>query len=356
MPDSTATGLVQRTVVKLNSSEMLVSDARRFFSLAGVDFTEAGKQLFLNDRSGQLMVRATLQDLDIIEQAVQVLNTPPPQVTIEVKFCEMTTDDARALGLDWVLGGEFTNTLNRADSRKTNFQATGILTDSQCRVVLQALEKRKGVNILTAPKLTTLSGRPAQMKTVQVRYVVTDLDWSNLGVNGALRTNGTVQAQPITNGTLQAQPIAEPFELGPVLDVVPYVLADGFTIQMTLIPTLTEFLGYDLDNGNRRETVTMPDGRKEIVTVPNQPCPIFRKRQMVSSAIVRDGQTVVLFAGSEQFFSNPTKNEPLRKGTKLPDNSPKTNLLIFVTPTLIDSAGNRIHEPEEIPPGVPPQK
>ena len=37
--------------------------------------------------------------------------------------------------------------------------------------------------------------------------------------------------------------------LGPVLDVIPYVCADGYTIQMTIIPTYTEFLGYDDPGG-----------------------------------------------------------------------------------------------------------
>ena len=33
-------------------------------------------------------------------------------------------------------------------------------------------------------------------------------------------------------------------ETGPVLDVVPYVLSDGYTINLTLIPSLTDFAGY----------------------------------------------------------------------------------------------------------------
>jgi len=37
-------------------------------------------------------------------------------------------------------------------------------------------------------------------------------------------------------------------ELGPTLDVLPVVLSDGFTINLTLIPTLTQFAGYDNPN------------------------------------------------------------------------------------------------------------
>jgi hypothetical protein len=35
------------------------------------------------------MVRATLQDLDIVEQKIAVLNTPPPQVNIKCMFVEI---------------------------------------------------------------------------------------------------------------------------------------------------------------------------------------------------------------------------------------------------------------------------
>ncbi len=327
------------------SAQLLIRDARRYFVQAGVDFSMPGRRMIYSDGKGYLMVRATLEELDIVEQAIQILNMPLPQLTLEVKFCEVTAEDARALGFDWFLGGVFTQMSNSSVSQKTNFHGTGVLTEPQSRVVFQALEQRSGVNILHAPKMTTLSGRQAQMKTVQVRYIVTDLDWSFKITNVVAGTNESVQARPI----------AEQFELGPVLDVVPHVLADGYTIQMTLIPTLTEFLGYDLEKQNRRETVTMPDGRKEIVTVSDQPSPIFRKLQMVSTAIVKDGQTVVMAGGSEQFLANPKRNTPLPKGAKIPGDLKTTSLLIFVTPTLVDAAGNRIHKPEEIPPGVPAQ-
>ncbi len=125
---------------------------------------------------------------------------------------------------------------------------------------------------------------------------------------------------------------------------------------MTVMSTVTGFLGYDLENGKRQETVTMSDGRKQIVTLPNQPCPIFRKRQMVANAIALDGQTVVLAGGSDQLLANPINNQPLRPGTKLRDDASTRALLIFITPTLIDATGNRIHKTEETTPGVPLQK
>ena len=52
----------------------------------------------------RFFVRATLQDLDIIEEAVKVLNIIPPQINIKAKFAEVGQNDKRAVGFDWYLG------------------------------------------------------------------------------------------------------------------------------------------------------------------------------------------------------------------------------------------------------------
>ena len=39
--------------------------------------------------NGQLLVRAPLADLDLIEQAIEILNTSPEQLYIEAKFAEL---------------------------------------------------------------------------------------------------------------------------------------------------------------------------------------------------------------------------------------------------------------------------
>ena len=48
--------------------------ARLFFSTLGVNLTLPGKSIFFNDRLGELFVRATSDDLDTIENAIEVLN------------------------------------------------------------------------------------------------------------------------------------------------------------------------------------------------------------------------------------------------------------------------------------------
>ena len=398
--------------------EQVTAIARQYFSVAGVDFTTPGKQLIFNDRVGMLMVRATMTDLDIIEQAVQVLNMTPQQITVEAKFAEITQDDNKALGFDWFLGntlmrngsiglsggtapsygggaspanpsgvfpgppaqdpltgtflgpspgtigasasdGLLSSGLRNGVSAPALGTLSGILTDPQFRVVIRALEQRRGVNLLSAPKVTTQSGRQAQIKSVRVRYIVTDLDLSQTASGGGGGGGGTT----VNTGGAGAvgstiQPTADVFELGPVLDVLPYISADGFTIQMTIIPTIKEFEGYDLENARLFTAQAQSVGGAAANPLQQlTPLPIFRLRQVVTSATVWDGQTVVLggllldettkFKDKIPFLGDlPLIGRLFRSESS---QGKKTSLVIFVTPTIIDPAGNRVHTDDDLP-------
>src|SRR5207248_563686 len=102
----------------------------------------------------------------------------------------------------------------------------GILTSENFWSTLKQLRSRDDVETLAAPKVTTLSGRPVQMRATQMISVV---------------TNFCLQE---TNGTSSIVPQAGPVECGPILDAVPKILPDGYTIRLPVITSMTEFLGY----------------------------------------------------------------------------------------------------------------
>jgi general secretion pathway protein D len=94
--------------------------------------------------------------------------------------------------------------------------------------------------------------------------------------------------------------------------------------------------------------------------------PLFRVRQVVSAVNVWDGQTVVLGGMLAETVTTLKDQVPMlgdlplvgrffRSESKL---TSKKNLLIFVTPSLIDPSGNRLHTDDEMPfaqGGFPPQ-
>jgi general secretion pathway protein D len=229
-----------------NSTSTVIDSVRNFFIAAGLNFQtnnaqfqQAGqfggagalpqqKAIFFNDRTGVLMVRATLAELDIVENALQALNIAPPQVMIEARIAEVTQRDNKAVGFDWYLGnillgngkagvqggtapsfadsssaanpqGTFPNpALGRATtdqlitsglSHNAGIPAvatlSGILTDPQFRVVIRALEQREGVDLLSAPKLTTLSGRQARIAIEETQTIILGLSAQGIGGGGA---------------------------------------------------------------------------------------------------------------------------------------------------------------------------
>jgi hypothetical protein len=58
-----------------NSAAQVHQMIRAYFTGAGVDFSPP-KAIFFNDRLGELLVRGSLKDLEIIEQAIKSLNQP----------------------------------------------------------------------------------------------------------------------------------------------------------------------------------------------------------------------------------------------------------------------------------------
>lgn len=375
-----------------------------FFSSLGVDLDPSrnpGKALFFNDRQGVLIARATLQDLDMIEAAIQVLNTVPPQINIKSKIIEISQSDTKALGFDWFLGNMLMNggkiggqpgtapsftgqptpanplgvfpgnpyasppttiaptatdgllTSGLRNPSTTLFTLTGILTDPQFRLVIKALQQRQGAELLAQPEVTTTSGRQAQMKAADVKSIITSYSFSQAQSTGVSTGTGTTvnQAQPTV-----VYPIPEQMELGPVLDVIPCVLSDGYTINLTLIPTLTEFVGYDNPNEVGASTAINQSLAGGLIMVPTV-LPHFTVRQVVSTVNVWDGQTVVLGGLLSETVTTIKDQVPVLGDLPLvgrlfrseSKTSGKKNLLIFVTPTLIDPAGNRLHTDDEMP-------
>jgi type II secretory pathway component GspD/PulD (secretin) len=166
---------------------------------------------------------------------------------------------------------------------------------------------------------------------------------------GILRTQAQVVQQP--QAIPAVTPIVAPIPFGQTLDVIPYVSADGYTIQMHVLPSFTEFLGYDTEAARQFRTVVTG------VPVQDTPLPRFRVRQVATSAIVWDGQTVVLGGLIAESVRKTREKVPVlgdipfvgRLFRSEAADSTKKNLVIFVTPTIIDPAGNRVHSPDNLP-------
>ena len=397
-----------RYITTVNLASDVSSAARAYFTTLGIDMAAPpGKSVVFNDKLGLLFVRATDQDLDTIERVIQALNTVAPQVHIKSRFIEVAQNDSKALGFDWYLGqfnvgsqvvgtggsspslvvpvsaanplGAFPGntasslvpasandqllTSGLANSAPTLATFTGILTDPNFRVAIHALEQRSGTETLGEPEVTTTSGRQTQMRATKIINVITGFGFDNgTGANGATAatvggtTGGTTVNQA---GAASITPDTQQVETGPILDVVPYVLSDGYTISMALIPSDTEFGGYDTISATEIPGYNPGAALAGIANGTTLPValPDFTVRQVVTTVNVWDNQTVVLgglitstvqstkdkvpflgdLPGVGRLFQSQSKTEQ------------KDNLMVFVTPTIVDPAGNRVHSDDELP-------
>jgi len=393
-------------VTSTNLTSALNAQVREYFSAAGVanlGVTNGpdATQVFFNDRNGLLLVRASLQDLDIIQSAIELLNVIPPQVLVESKFAEINQNDAKSLGFDWFLGNTIMGNvagqagtapslqgaaspanplgvfplpqtpigalasdgnLTPATALRNNGPAlatfTGILTDPQFRVVIRALEQRDGTDVLAAPKVITVSGRQAQIQVTDITSVITGIQAGQTPAGGGAGGAGGAAGGGVVAASLA--PTVQPLPTGPVLDVLPTVAADGYTINMALIPSITQFIGYDPvppEFAGAIQAQSVGSGTVGVSLTAQVPLPRTRIRQVVTQCVVWDAQTVMLGGLISEDIRNIKDKLPVlgdlplfgrlfRSETKV---NQKKNLVIFVTPTIIDPAGNRVHTDEEMP-------
>jgi beta-lactamase regulating signal transducer with metallopeptidase domain len=325
-----------------------------FFATAGVNF-QPPNMLFFDQRTGVLMVRASEEELDLVQKAIEVFTVAPPLVTIEVKFMEMPTDAARKLGFELPPPGEVSNAWAR------------ILTAAQARTFLQGAEQRHGVHLLALPTVTTVSGRQTQIQTIQIQTTVSgfkseDLkalafDWylgdflmsnGGAGVKGGTAPPGVRSA----NGIQAQHYVTSRVPVGPRLDLIPHVETDGCTIHLTALPQVNEFLGYDTTVIGADDAFVWIDGDKQKAPMP---LPSYRTRFIHAAADVYDGQTLVLANPQVTAVSELPNGDSVTNA--IPED-PGRRLLVFITPTIIDPAGNPIHTPGKEPfpaDKIPPQ-
>jgi beta-lactamase regulating signal transducer with metallopeptidase domain/Flp pilus assembly secretin CpaC len=335
-PSNSDASQLARVVTTTNDASLL----RAVLVANGIDLNpanplNAGKTLFYNERKGTVMVHSTAADLNRVASVLQTLNTSPPQIQIKAVFVEVDDVSNQFAGLSiFVKSGRFETSLtNQPVSDLERFfqnrehpitnsilmQYTGTMTRAQAAEFMHKLEQQNGVDVLTTHVVTTKSGLQAQIQISEVHSVVTGVNPGGVGTN---------------------RYIVQSFPFGPTLDVIPQIAEDGRHIQMEVIPTVTEFIGYD-------------DPGKVVATTNGTvlPLPHFRLRTLVANASVEDGETLVLGGVAAESTTQlkdkipvlgdiPVLGHLFRSSSTVKS---RKNLLVFVTPTLVNPDGTPFH-------------
>jgi general secretion pathway protein D len=239
-------------------------------------------------------------------------------------------------------------------------------------VVIRALSQKKGVDLMSAPSVTTKSGAPANVEVSREFIYPTEFDPPEIPQNfGAVGTTSTAFGGFGASGSTSSFPVTPTtptaFEMRPVgvkLEAEPTVGADGYTIDLNLAPEVTEFEGF-INYGSPIQTGAndaLGNPTTIVLTENRIEQPVFSTRKVKTSVTIWDGQTVAMGGLIREDVQDVEDKVPILGDipivgrlfqTKAEDHF-KRNLMIFVTANLIDPSGQRILQKNKQPGGGTP--
>ena len=376
-----------------------------FFQSAGVNFDLPGASLAFDGE--QLIITQSRRNLERMRVILRNYNEVK-QVEIESKFLEVQQGDLEELGFDWSVGdgqqfivdgqgfpvldqygnptydnarvgqtqnrnlssaftsgldasavrinGEIaavnaapslTSVIDLANRATDTFTATGwSVAGADVDLAIRALSRKTGSDLMSAPKVTVLSGKRATITVAQeLRYPESygDIEStvSSSGGSSSLTGSSKGSAISITAGTPQDFVTRN---VGVEMTVTPNVENDD-TISLILEPRVTEFEGFVEYGG---PSVAL-DGSGTTVTVPaGFYQPIFSVREITTEVTVYDGATVVMGGLTRDEVKTVNDKVPIlgdipglgRLFRSEGESRQKRNLLIFVTANLVSPGGS----------------
>lgn len=359
---------------------------RNFLQLAGVSFEGTPGSTLAFDGS-QLIVTQTGRNLERIRN-ILTRYSDVRQVEIEAKFMEVQDGALEELGVNWKVAtkasaktggnptlGEFNSsnrTLEAAFRNATSSQQivvngesvpipspvlpggvnlgadsnplaniTGAIGEFNVNAIVRALSQKSGSELLSAPKLTVLSGNPATITVAQELRYPQSYGQIQSQVGTGNSSGGGSAGVAITAGTPQEFTVRN---VGVELKVTPTVEEDDYSISLDLNPKVTEFEGFVEYGGtsiaiSQGTSVTVPSGFYQ---------PIFAVRELTTKVTIWDGATLVM--------GGLTREDTRKTNDKVPvignlpvlgrlfrsngESAQKRNLLIFVTANLVSPGGS----------------
>lgn len=405
-------------------------NATQYFTEQGVPFPTGAFAQYIASGS-KLIVRNTQAAVDLIDTIVEgATGVAPTQVEIESKFVEISQNNLNELGFDWMLGpfsigggvygdggtragaqalssqyyenyplgnvgtnpltagnrngigtsynsaitANSLNALLEGIAQGTNvaspgvFGLAGVFTNPQFQMVIRALSQQKGVDLMSAPKVTTKSGIKATIKVIREFPYPTEFNPPQVPPPASAQQNGGQGAAGIvvTSGIVTpSTPSAfEKRDLGVSLEVEPQVGADNYTIDLSLSPEVVEFDGFVNYGspiiGPRYDPALIlagnPSGIEPFVITPNViNQPIFSVRKVTTSVSIWDGQTVALGGLIREDVQKVNDKVPILGDIPLAgrlfrsnvDQKIKKNLIVFVTARLMNAEGQPLLQQDD---------
>jgi general secretion pathway protein D len=279
-------------------------------------------QIIPDKTTNALIITSSTRDYEMLKTVIEKLDVKRRQVYVEAVIMEVSQDTIRQIGTDLSAIGAFQTSTDGLTAvgginqdPVTGFQGIGQITLPQieslspvnARVLLTFLQSRSGVNILSTPQILTTDHQKAKIVVGQNVPFVT----------GTSQTPGGVTQRNITRENV-----------GVTLELTPEIL-DINKVRMDI----------------RQEISSVTETPQQVLIELG---PTINKREASTSVIVDNRQTVVIGGLLRDDISITEKKIPLLGDIPLlgwlfkfrSKQSNKTNLLIFLTPSIVLEAAD----------------
>jgi len=314
--------------------QLKYSSPSNIVAAAQTALTDRRSKVVSDQRTSQMVVVATEKELDAVEELVARLDTPTKQVLIEARLLETSLNPQSVKGIDWsgtlqaqhlafgnnlqtkpVQGLESANpplaTLwpkMMFDTAKGFSPATAFLDADGVSAVLSFINQNAEARVVSCPRTVTLDNEPATISVTRASPII------NITPGTANTTGGSEITY--TN-------------LGVILNVTPRISANNH-VNLTVVPEVSRIFDTvrRVVNGGVFEADEYDIRRLETrVVIPSG-------NTLVLGGLVQDdvrkGNTKVPVLGDIPFLGGLFRSDSKQRQ--------KSNLLIFITPTIVQDS------------------
>ena len=322
---------------------------RTYFTESGIPFEE-GSSIAYDARANKLTVVNTPENIRQLEFAIRDMDMQDPLILIESKMVEIKMNDLEELGFDWTLthtNGEdehfnfsFTspsissgfadNTLVNNLNLLPNFGPGGSWS---LFLTINAIDRTDRSEILSTPKVVTVSGRQAQVQMVRQMYFPES--WTEPEISTSCGSSVTFEPSYPEFGSAR--------DIGTSLTVTPTLQPNNYTIRLELNPSVTDLTGWS-DYSYNYVIGDFASGEEYPMTLK---MPEISNREVQTTIKVYDGQTVVIGGILSDTHGQLSDRWPIfadipligRLFTESAAEAHKDNLIISVSTRLISGDG-----------------
>jgi general secretion pathway protein D len=247
-----------------------------------------------------------------------------------------------------------------------NFGGNSILPSFQASILINALKRKQGTDLLCAPRVTVMDKEEATITVAQefiypTNYTAAQAGGGGLGGGGGAGgglgggVGGGITIQPaIPEFNTDSAPDGEEMgfrEVGVVMNVQPNYDPKYKTIEMTLTPKVTEFDGF-VEYGGVTGSIGTGFSTATVLTPSGILMPIFSVRTVTTKVTIFDGATVIIGGLTREEVKTVNDKIPVLGNIPLigrlfqssAESYQKRNLLIFVTANVVSPGGSPVKE------------